>query len=95
MVSRLLLFQTEIATLLPGIGRFARSIWGTRIDLSTAYHPQTDGQSERTIQTVVELLHASALDFGGSWDQHLPLVDCSYNNSYHISIQAAVQGTLW
>ncbi|KAI3818148.1 hypothetical protein L1987_11951 [Smallanthus sonchifolius] len=73
--------------------RFTSRFWkkfhedmGTRLNLSTAYHPQTDGQSERTIQTLEDMLRACALDFGGSWDDHLPLAEFSYNNSYHSSI---------
>ena len=62
---------------------------GTRLDLSTAYHPQTDGQSEWTIQTLEDMLRACVIDFGGSWDTHLPLVEFSYNNSYHSSINMA------
>ncbi|GJY58332.1 putative reverse transcriptase domain-containing protein [Tanacetum coccineum] len=57
--------------------------------MSTAYHPQTDGQSERTIQTLEDMLRACVLDFGKGWDRHLPLVEFSYNNSYHTSIKAA------
>ncbi|GJV38338.1 putative reverse transcriptase domain-containing protein [Tanacetum coccineum] len=57
--------------------------------MSTAYHPETDGQSERTIQTLEDMLRACVIDFGGSWDRHLPLVEFSYNNSYHASIKAA------
>ncbi|GJS26734.1 putative reverse transcriptase domain-containing protein [Tanacetum coccineum] len=53
---------------------------GTRLDMSTAYHPETDGQSERTIQTLEDMLHACMLDFGKNWDRHLPLVEFSYNN---------------
>ncbi|KAD3336986.1 hypothetical protein E3N88_32506 [Mikania micrantha] len=56
---------------------------GTRQDMSIAYHPQTDGQSERTIQTLEDMLRACVIDFGGSWENHLPLVEFSYNNSYH------------
>ncbi|KAI3780197.1 hypothetical protein L2E82_10168 [Cichorium intybus] len=74
--------------------RFTSNFWdslqekmGTRIKMSTAYHPQTDGQSERTIQTLEDMLRSCAIDFGGSWDQHLPLVEFSYNNSYHSSIK--------
>ncbi|GJS78374.1 putative reverse transcriptase domain-containing protein [Tanacetum coccineum] len=52
----------------------------TRLDMSTAYHPQTDGQSKRTIQTLEDMLRACVLDFGGSWDVHLPLVEFLYNN---------------
>ncbi|GKA36651.1 putative reverse transcriptase domain-containing protein [Tanacetum coccineum] len=62
---------------------------GTRLDMSTAYHPETDGQSERTIQTLEDMLRACVLDFGKNWDRHLPLVEFSYNNSYHTSIKAA------
>nr|GEU53703.1 hypothetical protein [Tanacetum cinerariifolium] len=61
----------------------------TRLDMSTAYHPKTDGQSERTIQTLKDMLRACVLDFGKGWDKHLPLVEFSYNNSYHTSIKAA------
>ena len=68
---------------------------GTRIDLSTAYHPQTDGQSERTIQTLEDLLRACVLDFKGNWDQHLSLIEFSYNNSYHSSIKAAPYEALY
>jgi hypothetical protein len=63
--------------------------FGTRLDMSTAYHPQTDSQSERTIQTLEDMLRACVLDFGGSWDEHLPLIEFSYNNSYHASIDMA------
>ncbi|GJZ40212.1 putative reverse transcriptase domain-containing protein [Tanacetum coccineum] len=59
----------------------------TRLDLSTAYHPETDGQSERTIQTLEDMLRACAIDFVGNWDTHLPLVEFSYNNSYHSSVK--------
>nr|GEZ64882.1 transposon Ty3-G Gag-Pol polyprotein [Tanacetum cinerariifolium] len=62
---------------------------GKRLDMSTAYHPQTDGQSERTIQTLEDMLRACVVDFGGSWDVHLPLAEYSYNNSYHSSIRCA------
>ncbi|GKA43290.1 putative reverse transcriptase domain-containing protein [Tanacetum coccineum] len=62
---------------------------GTRLDLSTSYHPQIDGQSERTIQTLEDMLRACVIDFGGSWDVHLPLAEFSYNNSYHSSIRCA------
>ncbi|GJW12482.1 putative reverse transcriptase domain-containing protein [Tanacetum coccineum] len=62
---------------------------GTSLDMSTAYHPQTDGQSERTIQTLKDMLRACAIDFGKGWVNHFPLVEFSYNNSYHASIKAA------
>ncbi|GJR53374.1 putative reverse transcriptase domain-containing protein [Tanacetum coccineum] len=76
--------------------RFASNFWrslqkalGTNLDMSTAYHPQTDGQSERTIQTLKDMLRACVIDFGNGWVKHLPLVEFSYNNSYHASIKAA------
>ncbi|GJU62259.1 reverse transcriptase domain-containing protein [Tanacetum coccineum] len=76
--------------------RFTSRFWqsmqealGTRLDMSTAYHPQTDGQSERTIQTLEDMLRACVLDFRGSWDVHLSLVEFSYNNSYHSSVRCA------
>ncbi|GKA02856.1 putative reverse transcriptase domain-containing protein [Tanacetum coccineum] len=62
---------------------------GTRLDMSTTYHPQTDVQSEHTIQTLEDMLRACILDFEGSWDVHLPLVEFSYNNSYHSSVRCA------
>ncbi|KAJ9562865.1 hypothetical protein OSB04_008025 [Centaurea solstitialis] len=52
----------------------------------TAFHPQTGGQSERTIQTLEDMLRACVLDFGGSWHRYLPLAEFSYNNSFHASI---------
>ncbi|GKA67471.1 putative reverse transcriptase domain-containing protein [Tanacetum coccineum] len=61
---------------------------GTQLDMSTANHPQADGQSERTIQTLEDMLRACVIDFVKGWDTHLPLVESSYNNSYHTSIKA-------
>nr|GEW41923.1 putative reverse transcriptase domain-containing protein [Tanacetum cinerariifolium] len=65
-----------------------QKVLGTQLNLSTAYHPEMDGQSKRTIQTLEDMLRACAIDFGNSWDRHLPLVEFSYNNSYHASIKA-------
>jgi hypothetical protein len=62
---------------------------GTQLDFSTAYHPQTGGQTERTNQILEDMLRACALDFGGSWHEHLPLAEFSYNNSYQSSIKMA------
>ncbi|GKC83683.1 putative reverse transcriptase domain-containing protein [Tanacetum coccineum] len=77
-------------------GRFVSNFWrslqkalGTSLDMSTAYHPETDGQSERTIQTLEDMLHACVINFGNGWVKHLPLVKFSYNNSYHASIKSA------
>nr|GEX62536.1 hypothetical protein [Tanacetum cinerariifolium] len=62
---------------------------GTLLDMNTAYHPETDRQSKRTIQTLEDMLRACVIDFGKGWERHLPLVEFSYNNSYHASIKAA------
>nr|GEZ23516.1 putative reverse transcriptase domain-containing protein [Tanacetum cinerariifolium] len=62
---------------------------GAHLDMSTAYHPETDGQNERTIQTLEDMLHACVIDFRNGWERHLPLVEFSYNNSYHASIKAS------
>ncbi|GJY83721.1 putative reverse transcriptase domain-containing protein [Tanacetum coccineum] len=77
-------------------GRFTSNFWrayqkalGARLDMSTAYHPETDGQSERTIQTLKDMLRARVIDFGNGWERHLSLIEFSYNNSYHASIKAA------
>ncbi|KAJ9551511.1 hypothetical protein OSB04_015556 [Centaurea solstitialis] len=82
--------------------RFTSSFWrsfqrvmGSELKFSTAYHPQTDGQSERTIQTLEEMLRACAIDFRGSWETHLTLIEFAYNNSYHASIQAAPYEVLY
>ncbi|GKA18568.1 putative reverse transcriptase domain-containing protein [Tanacetum coccineum] len=63
-------------------GRFTSNFWrafqkalGARLHMSTAYHPQTDGQSERTIQTLEDMLRACVIDFGNGWDRHLPLIE--------------------
>nr|GEW74732.1 reverse transcriptase domain-containing protein [Tanacetum cinerariifolium] len=68
---------------------------GTNLDMSTAYHPKTDGQSERTIQTLEDMLLACLIDFGNGWVKHLPLAELSYNNSYHASIKAAAFEALY
>ena len=76
--------------------RFTSRFWGalqeafgTRLRMSTAYHPQTDGQSERTIQTLEDMLRACALDDHGWWDEWVPLAEFTYNNSFHASIGMA------
>ncbi|GJS18173.1 putative reverse transcriptase domain-containing protein [Tanacetum coccineum] len=83
-------------------GRFTSNFWksfqkalGTDISMSTAYHPKTDGQSERTIQTLEDMLRACVIDFGKGWIKHLPLAEFSYNNSYHASIKAAPYEALY
>ncbi|GKE56836.1 putative reverse transcriptase domain-containing protein, partial [Tanacetum coccineum] len=76
--------------------RFTSRFWqsmqealGTHLDMSTDYHPQTDGQSEHTIHTLEDMLRACFLDFGGSWDVYLLLVEFLYNNSYHSYVRCA------
>jgi len=76
--------------------RFTSRFWkslqealGSKLKLSSAYHPQTDGQSERTIQSLEDLLRVCVLEQGGTWDSHLPLIEFMYNNSYHSSIRMA------
>ncbi|GKB26793.1 putative reverse transcriptase domain-containing protein [Tanacetum coccineum] len=83
-------------------GRFTSNFWrsfqkalGTDISMSTSYHPKTDGQSERTIQTLEDMLRACVIDFGKGWVKHLPLAEFSYNNSYHASIKAAPYEALY
>ncbi|GJS01586.1 putative reverse transcriptase domain-containing protein [Tanacetum coccineum] len=83
----------DFVTKLPKTSSGHDTIWvisalGTQLDISTAYHPETDGQSERTIQTLEDMLRACVIDFGKGWERHLPLVEFSYNNSYHTSIKA-------
>nr|GEX09618.1 putative reverse transcriptase domain-containing protein [Tanacetum cinerariifolium] len=68
---------------------------GTDISMSTAYHPETSGHSERTIQTLKDMLRACVIDFGKGWVKHLPLYEFSYNNSYHASIKAAPYKALY
>ncbi|KAJ0661910.1 putative nucleotidyltransferase, Ribonuclease H [Helianthus annuus] len=63
--------------------------WGTKLKYSTAFHPQTDGQSERTIQTLEDMLRACALEWTGNWDEYICLVEFAYNNSWHASIDMA------
>ncbi|GJX03319.1 putative reverse transcriptase domain-containing protein [Tanacetum coccineum] len=83
-------------------GRFTSNFWrsfqkalGTDISMSTAYHPETNGQSETTIQTLKDMLRACVIDFGKGWVKHLPLAEFLYNNSYYASIKAAPYETLY
>ncbi|CAA7027622.1 unnamed protein product [Microthlaspi erraticum] len=73
--------------------RFTAKFWralqgalGTVLNLSTAFHPETDGQTERTIRTIEDMLRLCILDWAGVWEDYLPLIEFSYNNSYHTSI---------
>ena len=82
--------------------RFTTHFWksfqkamGTQLMMSTAFHPQTDGQSERTIQVLEDMLRACVLDFKGSWEEYLPLVELAYNNSNQANIQMAPYEALY
>jgi hypothetical protein len=77
-------------------GQFLARFWeqlqislGTRLIRSSAYHPQTDGQTERVNQILEDMLRACVIQYGKSWDQCLPLAEFSYNNSFHSSLQMA------
>nr|GEZ06694.1 putative reverse transcriptase domain-containing protein [Tanacetum cinerariifolium] len=83
-------------------GRFKSNFWrsfqkalGTDISMSTAYHPETDGQSEKTIQTIEDMLRARVIDFGKGWVKHFPLAKFLYNNSYHASLKVSPYEALY
>ena len=82
--------------------KFTSNFWqslqeelGTKLNFSTAFHPQSDGQSERTIQTLEDMLRAVILDRGGSWETILPLIEFAYNNSYQATINMAPYEALY
>ncbi|KAL2252742.1 UNVERIFIED_CONTAM: Transposon Ty3-G Gag-Pol polyprotein, partial [Sesamum indicum] len=82
--------------------RFTSRFWeslqralGTKLHFSTAFHPQTDGQSKRTIQTLKDMMRACTMEFKGNWDDHLPLMEFAYNNSFHSSIGMAPYEALY
>ena len=82
--------------------RFTTHFWksfqkamGTQLTMSTTFHPQTDGQSKRTIQILEDMLHACVLYLNGSWEEHLPLLEFAYNKSYQASIQMAPYEALY
>ena len=82
--------------------RFTSTFWksvqramGTKLKFSTAIHPQTDGQTERTIQTLEDMLRACILEFKGAWSKYLPLIEFSYNNSYQATIGMAPYESLY
>ena len=82
--------------------RFTSRFWkglmkelGVKLNLSTAFHPQIDGQSERTIQTLEDMLRSCVLQFKGHWNEYLPLAEFTYNNSYHTSIEMSPYEALY
>ncbi|KAK4397573.1 Transposon Ty3-G Gag-Pol polyprotein [Sesamum angolense] len=82
--------------------RFTSHFWGslqralsTKLHFSTAFHPQTDGQSKRTIHTLEDMMRACTMEFKSNWDDHLPLMEFAYNNSFHSSIDMAPYAALY
>ena len=82
--------------------RFTSRFWkrlmkelGVNLNLSTAFHPQTDGQSERTIQTLEDMFRSCVLQFKRHWNEYLPLAEFTYNNSYHSSIEMSPYEALY
>nr|GEW85119.1 putative reverse transcriptase domain-containing protein [Tanacetum cinerariifolium] len=94
--------RTPVSIICDRDRRFTSNFWknfqkalGTKLDMITTYHSETDGQSEITIQTLEDMLRACVIDFGKGWVKHLPLVKFSYNNSYHASIKVALYEALY
>nr|GFA85208.1 putative reverse transcriptase domain-containing protein [Tanacetum cinerariifolium] len=85
---------SKLSKVLRPSGSFQKAL-GTDISMSTTYHPETNGQSERTIQTLKDMMCACVIDFGKGWVKHLPLCEFPYNNSYHASIKAAPYEALY
>ena len=80
------------------VSRFWHSLqdaMGIELRFSIAFHPQTDGQTKRTIQTLEDMLRMCVLDFQGSWETYLPLAEFAYNNSFHASIGMAPYEALY
>nr|GEV19214.1 putative reverse transcriptase domain-containing protein [Tanacetum cinerariifolium] len=95
-------YEIPVSIICDHDGRFTSNFWrsfqkalGIDISMSTACHPKINGQSERTIQTLKDMLYACVIDFGKRWVKHLPLCEFSYNNSYHTSIKAAPYEALY
>ncbi|KAL0298104.1 UNVERIFIED_CONTAM: Transposon Ty3-I Gag-Pol polyprotein [Sesamum angustifolium] len=82
--------------------RFTSHLWGslqralgTKLHFSTAFHPQTDVQSERTIQTLEDMMRAYIIEFRRNWNDHIPLMEFAYNNSFHSNIGMASYEALY
>ncbi|GKA89870.1 putative reverse transcriptase domain-containing protein [Tanacetum coccineum] len=82
-----LYWWTNMKAIIVELWQSLQSALGTQLEMSMAYHPETDRKSERTIQTLEDMLRACFIDFGKGWEKHLPLVEFSYNNNYHVSIK--------
>ena len=83
------------AILLQSFDKSYIKFWDKRLNFSTAFHSQPDGQSESTIQTLEDMLRICMMDFGDQWDVHLPLIDFAYNSSYYASIEMAPYEALY
>jgi len=94
-VSRVSLSQIVIQSLLHIFGVAYIRYWVQNYILVLPYHPQTDGQSERTIQTLEDMLRSCVLDSNQSWERSLPLIEFTYNNSFHASIGMAPYEALY
>ena len=84
------------------VPRFTSRFWkelqlalGTRLYFSIAFHLHTDGQSERLIQVLEDMLQGCVMEFTGSWDRYIPLIEFAYNNSYQSSIGMAPYEALY
>ena len=96
------LYRIPVSIIFDRDARFTFKFWkglqqalGTELHLSTVFHPQTDGQSERTIQILEDMLRVCVLVFGGKWEEQLPFVEFAYNNSYQASIGMAPYEALY
>ena len=78
-----------------GFGVHSKIGLGTKVILSTSFHPQTDGQAKHTIHTLEDKLRDYIIHFKGNWDNYLPLVEFAYNNSFHSSVSIAPYEALY
>ena len=85
----------EIAGLPQGLDKFLSRTLKIKLDMSTTYHPQTIRQSNRVIQIMKHMLGACVFNYKTTWDNHLPLIEPSYNNSYRTSIKTVSFETLY
>jgi transposase InsO family protein len=96
------LYGVPVSIVLDRDTRFTSRSWpsiqralGTSLNMSTTFHPQTNGQTKRTIQILEDLLRACVLEFGGNWEDHLPLMEFIYNNRYQATIRMAPYEALY
>lgn len=87
MVFQYIWFLIETLVSLLNFGHASKKFLAPNLSFKTTYHPQTDGQFERIIQNLEDMLRVCVLDFKGSWDIYLPLAEFAYNNSFHSIIE--------